>query len=439
MLYENVKSFAQDLPDYMETATKYFRAVAKWVSRNRLDIAIGSTAAVLVFAFILTLSHKIPPELMDKELNAHVWFEADLIRVYDSMIDRKADNHRTNVHPLQAILTFTPVMIFRLLGAPERLAVILFGAVIAGLWAGLMFSIFRGIGLARLDSLVFTSLGAVSGASLFWFTVPEAHGIGSISVIAVFAMLTIAQSHKIPLIFQSIVSAMSLSITSTNWMAGLLAAFSTNPYRRAVQITLGALLIVTIVFGLQKMAFYRAQFFVPALEVESQFLLHNFAGSPIDRLRSFFLYSMMVPPIPFLENPAFPEWTRLSIQLTKLSSFAPLLMPALILWVVLLGVGLHAGLNAKNMRTFVSIVCMFLVFQIALNLVYGDETFIYALNFFPILLLVASFGAFSKWRPYVLAAATILTIAAGYNNISEFLTVTDQLRALADKVVSANL
>jgi hypothetical protein len=52
----------------------------------------------------------------------------------------------------------------------------------------------------------------------------------------------------------------------------------------------------------------------------------------------------------------------------------------------------------------------------ALYLVYGEETFLYALNFVPLLILAASLATLSRWRSLVLAVAGLLLPCAAWNN-----------------------
>lgn len=439
MILKNIYALGQDLPEYKAAVWGYLSAIFAWVQRNSFDIAIASGAAAVMFAFIFSLSMQLPQEMVDWQNNIWIWFNADIVRVSETLLDRDANNWRSQVHPLQPILTNPPVQILRILGLSDYNAVMVFGALTAGLWAAVFYSVFRGIGLARVDSLIFTALGAVSSCSVFIFTVPEIYCIGSISVLVVFAMLTVMKSYQLPPLVHAIISAVSFSITSTNWMAGILASFSTNQYRQAFRITFDALLIVTLVFAIQKIGFYRTEFFIPNIGLETEFVLHELAGSPFDRIKSFFLFDLFMPPIPPFSVAEYVQGKELSVQFLRLFSMSPAVLAMLLVWVVILLFGLRTALTSNTNKTFVNVVCLFVLFQLAFHFVWGDEIFLYSANFLPALIIIASFGTFTQFRPLILIGALMLVGMAGYNNITELFSVIHDLEPIVAEIAEKKL
>ena len=67
-------------------------------------------------------------------------------------------------------------------------------------------------------------LGLGSAGAVFWLTVPESYGLGSITLMLPLALLAAGAWRRIPAGWWVAASAASLSITVTNWMSGLTAA-----------------------------------------------------------------------------------------------------------------------------------------------------------------------------------------------------------------------
>ena len=59
--------------------------------------------------------------------------------------------------------------------------------------------------------------------------------------------------------------------------------------------------------------------------------------------------------------------------------------------------------------------------QWGLHQVYGgEETFLYALHWVPLLVLVAAAGTLTRWRPLALGLAAVVLVGAGVNNRQQF-------------------
>ncbi len=67
--------------------------------------------------------------------------------------------------------------------------------------------------------------------------------------------------------------------------------------------------------------------------------------------------------------------------------------------------------------------------QIALHLLYGDETFLYALDWLPLFVTAAALATLTRWRPVVLAVAAVFWSRLGIHNGRE-------LRAALNTVVT---
>ena len=430
------REISDDLPTVSGDTRSGLQSFGAWLAAVRVDLLIGAALGLAIGAYCAFLALRIPAALIDPRLDAWVWFEADLIRVYKSFTSLGPHNWRTNVHPLQAILMYPPTKVLIKLGLPETTAVLAMIGSYAALWGGLFFSVLRGIGLRRPDSVIFTLLAASSASFVFWFPVPEVYGLGALSIALCFAIGVATDRFGLGAFWQAVGSAASLSVTTTNWMAGILLTFANNGYRRAIRITFDALLVVTLFFAVQKMMDHSTNFFVPVIWAEANYLFHELSGSLSDKARSFFLYSIAVPPIPFEENVNFPDWMRMTIQFTPVGTLGWFAVAALVIWVPLLAFGVLNGLRQPESRKIATVLMSFIAFQFLLHIFYGDETFLYSLNYAPVLVLLAGCAALGAWRLPVLAAALSLTVLAGVNNLAEFDRVTTALANHAEELVT---
>lgn len=351
------------------------------------------------------------------------WFESDLARLKKTMTTRGPHNYRTNIHPLQTLLMYGPTKILLMAGLSEIKAVMLYLAAVAGLWGGLLYAALRGLGLRRLDAIIFTALGASTSASVFWFPVPESYGVGALSLMITFALGTAIFRYKLPAIIHSIACASSLAIATTNWMAGILLAFSANNYRRAFRVVFDSLLIVTVLFAVQKAMDPNSQFFVPGSH-EWEFVFHETAGGPFNKTAVFFLYSIAIPTVSGLGNAASQDWTGLTIQTVPLTNLTLIPITGLIAWMLLLGAGFIIGLVKGINRGMVQALAFYIAFELLLHLYYGDETFLYSLNFVPAMVLIAGCAALSPLRRTALSVALICTGLLAFNNLTAYFAST---------------
>jgi hypothetical protein len=59
--------------------------------------------------------------------------------------------------------------------------------------------------------------------------------------------------------------------------------------------------------------------------------------------------------------------------------------------------------------------------QVALDLLYGTETFLYVLNIVPVLIVITAYGTRTRARPLVVALAALLLVCGGTSNLRTYL------------------
>lgn len=396
---------------------------------DRVDWLCAGLLAMVVAVACLLIARAMPSFLFQ---SMDFWFEADTLREISNMTRVHDDHYRTSVHPLFSLFTYVPVYVVKhgLSVTPLR-AVLIVSSVVGGLWSGTLYMLFRLLGCRKLDATVFTLLGLVSASALFWLPVPNSYSWGSLSIMLAFVLLLYAEQRPLRPWIYVVASALTLSFTVTNWMAGLLVSLARWPWKQAVQLSVNALCLVVILWGVQKVIFPSAAFFIGQRE-ESSFMNHPQAGGITNVASSIVFHSLVAPTVRFLKDDAYAQANadafrlseRLTFQFSAPGSAGPL---------GLLAVGLWSGLLLNGLRRMVTLDChlgfrlvlgSMLAFEVLLHMLYGEETFVYSLNFMPLLLGVAVLGTLGPGRRIVTGVAAVLVLCAGLNNWQQFQEAT---------------
>ena len=398
------------------------------------DWLIAALLAVAAAGVCYQASTRVPPILLQ---TYDVWFESDLSRVYENMADRWSNHYRTKVHPLFSLLTHPVIYVLKkVVGLTPLTSIRGFTAAVAGIWIGVIYVILRGVGCRPLDAVLFSLIAACSAGSLFWFVVPETYPFGSLSILLALLLTMAAERQSAAQWPFVVVSGLTLSFTVTNWMAGIAAAFAHYPWRRAAQITVNAFCLVVLLWGVQKYLFPTAQFFLGDKE-ETKYLLDPEAGGLLGVARSFFAHSVVMPAFRIADDlgwqalgiPGVPEvqgtqevkgWPKLITQSALLGTGSSVAWSATILWFALIGMGAWSFIMMRNHRRFRFVLGTVLLGQFVLHMVYGNETFLYALHFVPLLVILAAFSTLTIARPVALIVATLLLLGMGINNGLQF-------------------
>lgn len=192
----------------------------------------------ITFALALAYATQLVNPILYQEYD--VWFEADIKRVFDNMTDRGGDHYRTKVHPLFSLVAFPLVYLLKFAGLNNITAVRTVILAVAGLWISTLYILFRLIDIRRFDSTLFSILGATSAAAVFWFTVPETYSFGSLSILIALCLAAISEYRQVSQFWYVVVSALTLSFTTTNWLVGIVTTAINHRWKRALQITVNA-------------------------------------------------------------------------------------------------------------------------------------------------------------------------------------------------------
>jgi hypothetical protein len=350
-----------------------------------------------------------------------VWFSADPPRVYANMTSRDSEHSRTSVHPIYSLLTYPPTLPLRKLAVPPPIAVQSVLSAVAALWTLTLFVILRRLGCRLIDASLFTLLGASSAAGIFWFTVPETYAAGSLTILLAVLVAVVADRVQVPSMTFVLTSALTLSVTVTNWMAGLVLTKARFSWKQTLAISAGAFMIVAILWGAQKLIFPTTPFFMPDRH-ETNYML---VSSPAPVLQSFFFHSVIMPTIHVKERPdrVSPDAKYvLATQQSAAGSASTWGRLGVITWATLLALGAWGLWRLSDFPTARAVLLGTVAGQLALHLVYGSETFLYSLNFAPLLVIVAACSTLTPWRPLARVLGGIAVIAFLLNNLQQFRT-----------------
>jgi hypothetical protein len=330
------------------------------------------------------------------------------------------------VHPLLALLMYPPVFLLsHLLVLPKETAAHLSMSLLAGAWVAGTYVLGRVLGCRTLDSVLLALLAGTSAAAMFVFVVPELHAHGGVSLLVCLIFAASVRRRRAPDSAYVAVHALSASVTVTNWILGALIALRDHRPWRFVRITLlaGALL-----FGVSLL---QRQFFPSA-----GLVLHRSAGyatlftyAPTPErigecLAAFFFSPSVMPEIGTVQvfsgepvGSASWPYAALSVQSSSIGSGSTLGWLASGLWAAMLALGVFAWWRKPD-RDFV--LPLALLAQLGLYLVYGEETFLYALNWLPFLIAFVALALTTPLRTLALALLVPFLVVNTFNNVRQF-------------------
>jgi hypothetical protein len=351
-----------------------------------------------------------------------MWFGGDIPKNVTMLRDRHSEQHNiTSEHPLISLVNYPPVFVLKdVVGLTLYEAVRIYWAALAGLWTVALFILMRLIGRRLLDSAIFALLGMTSAAAVFWFAVPEEFTVGSLTILVALCLVVAARRTKAPVLVYALANLVSMSVTLTNWMVGIFAAILNLPWRRALVAILGALLAASLLWGVEKAAFPEAAFFLTGSgRLRNDVYLPSPARiAAVSRV--FFAHTMVMPQIGV--KPEYqPDRPFMSVQESNLAYATPAGYAGVAIWLALLGIGIWGCASAWRQDRFVQLIGVTTLAQLALQVAFGGETYLYCMHFVPFLIVIASQATQTRLRSPSLVLAGGVAAAALINNQHQFL------------------
>ncbi|WP_017325066.1 hypothetical protein [Synechococcus sp. PCC 7336] len=397
------------------------RKVGDFIKSNAYDFWTLLALSTLFGLAVYFTEQSVQPIVLQK---FDIWFDGDIPRVIETAIQRNSfyNLRSTKVHPLFPLF-IVPItsIISAVPGVSNLRAVQILIAISASIWLGLLYILFRAMGCRRPDSILFSVLASVSASSIFWFAVPESFSFGSVTILVAIACVAASEYIELPRIYFIIAGILSMSMTITNWMVGIIATVVSMPRRKAAK-TLGQTFIaIAILWGIQRLFFANTQFFLDQRSTGlKQFTLNPESGGIFRVLKSFFFHSIVMPQWSSVENIQHPDFPKLITQFSSPGSGSLWGSIAVVLWTVLIGLGVYSLYKQKVRSRLRLAIGLTLLGQLLLHILYGTETFLFSLHFLPLLILVSAYGTLGKFRRISLLTCFFLTIFCSINNALMF-------------------
>jgi len=388
----------------------------------RGDLVIGLLAFVIVSVIAWFATGQLDARLLTTD-TVDVWFEADIARVVENMSDRWSNNYRSKVHPIFSLIAVPFVYVLRTVSLDAWTSVRVFISVMAGVWASGLFAVLRLMGCRRPDAVIFTLLGLTSASAMFWFSVPETHPMGSLTILMAMIVVAASATRRIPAVVEVAVGVATFAVTVTNWMAGILASWLHRPWRQALQITLNSFAITVLLWWVGKKVAPSSMFFL-GNPPETGHIVAPEALGPVRVVTSFVMHSVVMPAIAIVDRPGAGQWPVMLTQSSWPGSAGILSLVSAVLWAGLMIVGVWSLTKVRGQRTLRLFLPAFLLGQVALHLIFGNETFLYSPNFMPALIVMAALGSLTPLRRAVIPVALLLTVTNAINNGTQWMRAT---------------
>ena len=368
---------------------------------SQAGFIIGSS--LVAFCISLTLlSKQIDSQTFHEGISwpeqpaLNIWFDSNAPLVYMAMTSRGTKLQMTNRHPLFPYVGVLPVKAMGLIGIPEPLGVSLalaFGVgIMSGLFALTLVMTIENVALMWLSQALFFA----SSSFVFWSGICERFPLGSATILAVTAGVAYySKKGGMPVVAAVLLNVISLSITITNWMFGLLMTFHFFKIKTAIRVTLYALLITTLLWLLESLFIEQKNSLVHVDSWNQKFILNSYAGSLYQKLIALLGHTMVIPsihPYGFPEGVGAGAHEMLGVAHARLGSGSLLGALLATAWGLLfIGGGFLWWLKTEK-SVFDRFLSLAILGQVALHMVYGVELFLYGLHVIPLVLLFVTRG-----------------------------------------------
>ena len=380
-------------------------------------VLIALLAFFVHLAIVTPAAERLAPGAIDAEAWSHSWFYSDPWRVIES---QTTDTQlRNNVHPFYGIVTNPPtraLMAVTGLSPHEAVMAVQRAIVFAMLLA--LTTLLARLKHRTLDIVLGALLVATSASLLFFTSVAETFAWGALSIFLALHILHRPDGAPAPGVRTFAAAGLvSLGMTITNWMSALIGLIWEKSWlKRALVVGLTLLGAVLVIIA-QKLVFADSP--TPSIWLinEAGYVSIPDLGLLLARLESFFLYAQIAP-APIVSPPLDTVWSPPVLNMLQplsqaLGNISPLGWLGWAAWAGLLSwAALRFVRRQARARTMI-VLALFVLFQCALHLIYGESPFLYALHFTPFLAVFAleamrDAAALKLWIARALAALAIL-------------------------------
>ena len=416
----------------------------------RADYYVLCIFAIVGAAISWTCSEMVFQAVLEKDL-FNIWFDADCIQVNSQMNERWSPEHyRAQRHPFFSLLT-TPI-IWVLNAATQLNAEIIIRALLAmsSACTGVIFYLIcRQITRRICTAAIWTTLLLTSSGFIFWSGIPETFCFGMSTILLPFAILAYGLPKPRSETSFTITTLLSLSITVTNAMSGVVCTLLAFSPRRTFEILKNVLCLAVGALIIQSVLIPKTAdsiFFCPNLAGEAHWMNRPEAGGILTKARAVLLYGELMPQVAGNLRSPVPQtagtnattssrtFSNLTVQTEPYGRFARF---GAFIWLGLLSFGIYNGLSQRaRPELMFSAIGIVVLGQLALHLVYGVETFLYSAHFGPLFILLSAFACRTRYETTVIWLAVVLVPIQAWNNVSAFWWCSDYVQQAASSGLS---
>lgn len=331
-------------------------------------------------------------------------------------------------HPLVAIYINPPVRILRMLGLGPLDAIHVACAFVCALWTGLFFFLLARWGCRLLDATLFTVLAQISAGAMFWFPFPESYPGASVAIVLAL-ILTLWPRGLSPVVRYTAVLALTLSMTVTNAVIGLIAAARNLALKTLWVAGVSAWFVVTMLWVLQKALFPSVEFFLPARS-QGGLLFLPWPARIFDVAQVLLADAVVMPNFSVISGaervPPSIAYRMMTIQHSVMGSGDAFSLIATACWLALLGLGLWSLRRAPSGLGNICAACAAAL--VGFHLIFGIETFLFVLHMLPFLMVLAAGVTFTSLRRVGIALALVVIVFGGWRNWSQFQAAAEVTR-----------
>lgn len=431
--------------------------MSKLQPKSRRLIPLAATTGAVVmgaavgFAWVRTLAATIG-SVVYLPVAWDAWFDADPVRSFEDITQRTSLLFRSALHPLFGILARAPYLALTALFPVSGVSAVQLELALVGAGVLVAFgALVRTLEVRWLDTVLLTALVAASAPFVFFAAIPETFVFGAFTTLVALVIVLRAGDRPRSDLSRGAALTLACAATATNVMTPLAALMVLRRPASWLRSALVGLALLGVFTVAESRMFPLANSWVKQVAegmvagrerrdaVVSGDLIpkHDLAqlGTVV---RSFFAHSTVLPPpivgrqapvaLTLAPSPLPTFW----VQGAAISSHSALGMAALAAWITLASLAVVTWIRGPRRRGD-AILALAVTFQLALHLVIGRETFLYALHFQPLLVAwVGSAATRGRARPWALALTFAAATLGGTSNFGAFGHVTDALAKAAE-------
>ena len=326
----------------------------------------------------------------------NIWFDSNAPLVYLAMTATDTTMQMTNRHPLFPYVGVLPVKAMWLLGIPEPIGVCLvlaFGVgLMCGLFALILVLTIESMALVWLSQLFFLA----SSSFVFWSGICERFPLGSATILSVTAGAAYySKKESMPVAAAVILNVVSLSITLTNWMFGLLLSLNFFKIKAAIKVSLYALSVTLILWFAEQLFIEQRNSLLYVDSWNQKFILGTYAGGAYQKIVALLGHTVVIPSIHlygFADGVTAESHQMLGVAQSAPGSGSLLGLLLVVAWSLFLIAGALSWWFKTEKSKFDHFLSFAILGQISLHMLYGAELFLYGLHIVPLVLLLVARG-----------------------------------------------